>query len=129
MCPITGNETTSGAKKKKILTVKCKKYKKYTVNALSITGSTDLMIKPGLCWDGSSAHIVFAHDETHDFRGALSLLSTATVAHQSESLDGSCAVSLADSGKGLARVTRGGRGGVLMLMFKREMLKCFGMQK
>lgn len=64
-------------------------------------------MKPGFCWDGSIAHIVFAHDETHDFRGALSLLSAATVAHQSQSLDGSCAVSLDDSGKGLARVTVG----------------------
>lgn len=34
-------------------------------------------------------------DETRDFRGALSLLST--VAHQSESLGGSCAASLDDS--------------------------------
>lgn len=116
----------------KILTVKCKKYKKYTINVLSITDSTDLMIKPGLCWDGSIAHIVFAHDETHDFRGALSLLLAATVAHQSESLDGSCAVSLADSEKGLARVT-GGLVGLDQILnceiYKREMFKCFGMQK
>lgn len=70
------------------------------------TGGTDFMIKAGRCWDGSIAHIVFAHD----FREALSLLSTATVAHQSEGLDGSCAVSLGDSEKGLARVTPGGGG-------------------
>lgn len=91
------------------------------------------MIKPGRCWDGSIARIVFAHDETHDFRGALSLLSTATVAHQSESLDGSCAVSLDDSEKGLARVTRGGWGGLDQMLhceiYKRETSKCLGMQK